>query len=453
MDLYIKSLVESLSRNDNNHLKFNYLYVDVYIYINNFYMCFEEVIIMKDYNTLDDFDFENKTILLRVDFNLPLDKESYEILDTTRIKRALPTISELIEKNAKIVIIAHQGRQGSWDFINLEKHAKALGELLGKKVEFIDDIYGEKAKNAIINMRPAQVIMLDNVRKFDGETDKKSAEEHSRSALVQNLYPLADYYVNDAFAAAHRKQCSLIGFTMVLPSAAGRLLEKELTTLSKIVANPEKPSVFLFGGAKFSDVVVTIERLLENKTADKIILTGLPANAFLKAEGIQLGDKNEELLAKEGTQENFDEIKQLLQKFRDNIYLPKDFAIEENTNRNEIDTSMLPTQNNLFDIGEKSIEYFKNIINDAKTVFLSGPCGVFENPLFMKGTEEIFKYVADLSTFSIVGGGHTVAAVEKLGLDEKMSHISTGGGSLEKFMMGENLPVVEALKQSKNRMY
>ena len=404
---------------------------------------------MKEYNTMDDFNFEDKTVLLRVDFNLPLDKETFKVLDTTRIKRVLPTLQELIDKNAKTVIIAHQGRQGSWDFINLEKHTNSLSETIGKNVQFVEDIYGEKAQNAIKNLQSGQILMLDNVRKFDGETDKKTAEEHSQSDLVQNLYPLADYFINDAFAAAHRKQCSLIGFTAVLPSCAGRLMEKEITTLGKIIANPEKPSVFLFGGAKFSDVVVTIERLLENQTADKIILTGLPANAFLKAKGINLGSKNEELLKKEEKPESYDEIKKLLDKYPGRIFLPNDFAVEENNNRNEIAVSNLPAEENLFDIGKGSIEYFKDVINDAQTIFLSGPCGVFENQMFMKGTEEIFNFISSTNAFTIVGGGHTVAAVEKLGLQQKMSHISTGGGSLEKFMMGEKLPVIEALKAAK----
>ena len=206
---------------------------------------------MKEYNALDDFDVENKTVLLRVDFNLPLDKKTFEILDTTRIKRVLPTIQELIEKNAKIVILAHQGRKESWDFISMEKHAKALQKLLGKEVKFVDDIYGEKAKNAIKNLGKKEILFLDNVRKFSEEAEKKSAEEHAKSELVQGLYPLADIFVNDAFAAAHRAQCSLIGFTNVLPSCAGRLMEKELTTLEKVVKNPEKPCIFLFGGAKF----------------------------------------------------------------------------------------------------------------------------------------------------------------------------------------------------------
>ena len=408
---------------------------------------------MKEYYTLDDFDLENKTVLLRVDFNMPLDKNTLDILDTTRIKRALPTIKELIQKQAKTVVLAHQGRQGSWDFIPLDRHARALGELIGKDVKYVDDIFGENAKNTIKNMQNGDVLFLGNVRGFSGETEKKSPEEHAQSELVQNLYPLADLFVNDAFAAAHRSQCSLVGFTAVLPSCAGRLMEKELTTLGEIIENPEKPSIFLFGGAKFSDVIVTIERLLENKTADKIMLTGLPANAFLKAEGFNLGDKNEEILAKEGTPENYDEIKKLLAKYKNNIYLPLDFAQQKNTDRSEIEISELPTNYSLYDIGEKTIENFKNILSDAKTVFLSGPCGVFENPTFMKGTKEIFTFVANLDVFSIVGGGHTVAAVEQLGLDQKMSHISTGGGSLEKFMMGEKLPVVEALKKAKNRSF
>ncbi len=408
---------------------------------------------MKEYNTLDDFNVENKTVLLRVDFNMPLDKTTLNILDTTRIERALPTIKELIKKKAKTVILAHQGRQGDWDFTDLRKHAKALEKLLGKKVKFVDDVYKEKAKNEIKNLKSGEVLLLDNVRKFNGETEKKTAEEHAQSDLIQNLYPLADLFVNDAFAAAHRKQCSLIGFTEVLPSCAGRLMEKELTTLGKIIENPKKPSIFLFGGVKFSDVIVTIERLLQNKTADKILLTGLPANAFLKAKGVNLGDKNEEMLSKEGTSENYDEIKKLLTKYKDNIYLPLDFAQQQNQDRAEIDISELPTNYNLYDIGEKSIKNFKNILSDAKTVFLSGPCGVFENPFFMKGTKEIFTYVANSDVFSIVGGGHTAAAIEQLGLDDKISHISTGGGALERFMMGEKLPVVEALKKAKNKTF
>jgi len=326
-----------------------------------------------------------------------------------------------------------------------------LERLLGKEVKFVDDIFGEKAKDAIKNLGYGDVLFLDNVRKFHSETEKKSAEEHAKSELVQNLYPLVDFFVNDAFAAAHRTQCSLIGFTEVLPSCVGRLMEKELTTLEEVVKNPKKPCIFLFGGAKFSDVIVTIERVLSNKTADKVMLTGLPANAFLKAEGYNLGEKNESALLEEGKPEQFEEIKKVLTSFKNDIYLPVDFAVSENEERKEITLEELPSEHNLFDIGEKTIAEFKEILKEAKTVFLSGPCGVFEKPLFKKGTTEIFNFVANSDAFSIVGGGHTVAAVEQMNLRDKMSHISTGGGSLEKFMMGEKLVVVEALKSAKNK--
>ena len=406
---------------------------------------------MKEFNTLDDFELEGKTVILRVDFNMPLDKETLEILDTTRIERVLPTIKEITENNGKTVILAHQGRKGSWDFINLEKHAKALEKLMNKEVKFVEDICGEKAINAIKNMKKGDILILDNVRKLDYETEKKTAEEHSKTDLIKNLSSVADIFVNDAFAAAHRAQCSLIGFTKTLPSAAGRLMEKEITTLKKILEKPEKPSIFMFGGAKFSDVIVTIERVLRNKTADKILLTGLPANAFLKSEDYKLGDKNEETLLKEGKEEQFSEIKKLDEEYNDEIYLPIDFAISENNKRKEISLDDLPTDKNMFDIGTNTINKFKEILKNAKTIFLSGPCGVFEEEIFIKGTKEIFTFVSELDAFSIVGGGHTVAAVKKLGLENKMSHISTGGGSLEKFMMGEKLPVIEALKEAKNK--
>jgi len=408
---------------------------------------------MRDFNTLDDFKVENKTVLLRVDFNMPLDKKTLNIIDETRIKLALPTIQELFRKKAKTVILAHQGKKGSWDFISMEKHAKILEKLLGKKVIFVDDIFGNKAINAIKDLKPGDILFLDNVRKFTSETEKKSPEEHAKTELVKKLYPLANLFVNDAFAAAHRAQCSLTGFTAVLPSCAGRLMEKELTNLEKALKNPKKPSVFLFGGAKYADVIITIDRILSNKIADKILLTGLPANAFLKSQGFNLGAKNEAAFGEEGSPELFQDISKVYSKYKNMIYLPSDFAIEDNGKRKEISKDQLPADNNIFDIGEKTIEEYKNILKSANTIFVSGPCGVFENLLFMKGTQEIFSFISSLNAFSIAGGGHTVAALEQLKLKDKISHVSTGGGSLEKYMMGDKLPVVEALKKAKNKKF
>jgi len=406
---------------------------------------------MKEFNTMDDFEFEEKTVLLRVDYNLPLDRETLEILDTTRIKESLPTIEELKRKKAKTVILAHQGRPGGWDFTSMEKHAKALSELIDADVKFVDDVCGEKAISAIKSADYGEIVFLDNVRKFPGEMEKKSPEEHAKSELVQRLAPLADIFVNDAFAAAHRKQCSLIGFTAVMPSCAGRLMEKELKTLEKLVTNPEKPAVFLFGGAKYSDVVKTTERLFESGVADKVLLAGLPANAFLKAKGENLGEVNENALKEEGSPELFERMKKIIERFGENIILPTDVAVEKDGGREEIETEKLPTDHPIYDIGTETIGIFKEEIRKAKTIFVSGPCGVFEKEHFMKGTEEVFKAIAESGAFSIAGGGHTIAAIEKIGIRDKISHISTGGGSLEKFMMGEKLPVIEALKAAKSR--
>jgi phosphoglycerate kinase len=404
---------------------------------------------MDEFNTLDDFNFENKTVILRVDFNLPLDKKTLQILDTTRMKLSIPTINELIKKRAKIVILAHQGRKDSWDFISMENHAKKLGFLVNKKVNYVDDIFGEKAKKSIKNLRNGEILFLDNVRKISYETLKKTAYEHSKSEFIQELYPLADYFINDAFAAAHRSQCSLIGFTEVLPSCAGRLMEKEIEQLNKIIKNPIKPSIFLIGGAKYSDAITTINHLLHNNIADGVLLTGLPANAFLKAIGYNLGDNSEKMLMIEDELNQFKNIKKIYEKYKNNIHLPIDFAISINNKRFEIDLDSLPTGNNLFDIGDKTIENYKKILKKAKTIFLSGPCGVFEKSIFQKGTKEIFNYIAKSNAFSIAGGGHTLAAIEKLNIKNYISHISSGGGSLEKFIVGEKLVVIEALKRSK----
>jgi phosphoglycerate kinase len=405
---------------------------------------------MDEFNTLDDFNFENKTVLLRVDFNMPLDKNTLKILDTTRMNLVIPTINELIKNKAKIVILAHQGRKDSWDFISMEDHAKKLETLINKKVNYIDDIFGDKAKKSIKKLKYGEILFLDNVRKIPYETLKKTAFEHSKSEFIQELYPLADFFVNDAFAAAHRSQCSLIGFTEVLPSCAGRLMEKEIGQLNKIIKKPNKPNMFLFGGAKFSDAINTIDHLLNKKIADKILLTGLPANAFLKAIGYNMGEKTEKILMIEDISNQLKTIKDIFQKYEKKIYLPIDFAISNNDKRLEINLDDLPNDNDLFDIGEKTINKYKKILKNAKTIFLSGPCGVFEKNIFQKGTKEIFNFIANSNAFSIAGGGHTVAAIEKLNLKNNFSHISTGGGSLEKFITGDKLAVLEALKKSKN---
>jgi len=382
--------------------------------------------------TLDDVDVDGKVILTRVDINSPLDPESLEILDTSRIKRIIPTLDEL--EDGKVVLLAHQGRPGSWDFTSLEKHARAISDELGREVEFIDDIYGEKAKRAIENLEKGEIILLDNVRKFEGEREKKSPEEHALSPLVKNLAPLADIFVNDAFAAAHRSHCSLVGFIPVLPSYAGRLLEMEVKTLTKIMEMPERPCVFIFGGAKYSNAIKVIKNLLERKIADKILLGGVPANAFLKVKGanISMDVGDDEMV----------EINKILEEFGDKILLPVDFVIDGNGIK---ESSSLTANDEIGDIGNETVSIFAKEIEKASTIFMSGPMGIFEKKDFERGTKDLLKSIAESDAFSVIGGGHTVAAANKFGVADKISYISTGGGSLERFLMGKTLPVIEAL--------
>lgn len=401
---------------------------------------------MKEFCTLDDFELSGKTVILRVDINCPLNQETLSIEDDNRIKQIMPTLKELNQKNAKVVVIAHQGRQGDWDFCSLDKHAKILSKHLGKEVRYVDDLYGDVAISAIKAMRPGDVIVLKNVRELSCESDKGSMEQHASTELVQKLAGVADLYVSDAFGAAHRAQCSLIGFQAVMPSAAGRLMEKELTALGTVFDDPARPCVFVLGGSKFSDSIKVIDRVLSKGIADKVILVGLSANAFLKAKGVNLGQDSEEILAKEFTPENLEAAKKLLAKRADHILLPVDVAVDEEGKRRDLTLDLLPNDYPIFDIGPKSVEQFKKALHGAGTIFISGPAGVFEREEFALGTRELMKAAVESGAYTVIGGGHTVSASEKFGFYKKFSYVSTGGGALETYLLGKTMPVVDALK-------
>lgn len=398
-----------------------------------------------DFYTLDDFYVKNKTVFVRVDINSPLDPDSLSILDTSRIESVTPTLRELYQKKAKTVILAHQGRPGSWDFTPLKNHAETLQSILGAPVSYIDDIYGKKAQKKIKELQAGEIILLENVRQYPQEMDKKTPGEHAKTSLVTSLAPLGDVFINDAFAAAHRSQCSLVGFTPVLPSGAGRLLEKEITTLEQLISQPKKPAVFILGGAKYGNVLPVMDTVLSQGIADWVLLAGIPALAFLESQSYILGEKN--IVEKEDEKED---IQELYQHYKNKIILPVDLAWEEEGKRREGILSQISRGYPICDIGEKTIASFREKILNAATIFLSGPMGVFERKIFMQGTQGICQAIVDSQGFSIIGGGHTIAALNQLGLSSQVSYISTGGGSLERFIMGEKLPVIEALKASKN---
>lgn len=406
---------------------------------------------MKEFNTLDDFDLRGMTVILRVDINCPLRQGTMQIGDDNRIKQIMPTLRELVEKQAKVVIIAHQGRPGDWDYCSLDQHAHLLSRYLGKKVRYVDDLYGDEALDAIRSMSPGEALMLKNVRELSCEQDKKGMDEHAQEEMVQRLASVADLYVSDAFGAAHRSHCSLVGFQAVLPSAAGRLMEKELNALSSVFDEPRRPCIFVLGGSKFSDSIKVIDRVLTKKVADFVILVGLSANAFLKARGVDLGQDSEEILSKEFTPENLEAAKVLLHERGEHILLPLDVAVDQEGTRLDLMVDDLPNDFPIYDVGPRSIEMFCDVIENAGTVFMSGPAGVFEREEFSIGTRRLMEAAVRSEAYTVIGGGHTVSAAESFGLYSRFSYVSTGGGALETYLLGKTMPVVEALKAAYRR--
>ncbi len=400
-----------------------------------------------DFDTMDDFDFEGKTVLLRVDVNSPVDPLSGELLDDTRMVLHSKTISELSDMGAKVVILAHQSRPGKSDFTTLKQHALSLSNIINKDVQYVDSIFSSEALNIISNMVNGEIVLLENVRFFSEEMPKLSAEEQSNSVLVQKLYPLADYFVNDAFATAHRSQTSIIGFSQVLPSIAGRVMELELNSLFGILDNAQEPRVYVLGGIKADDSINVMANALKSNQADYILTTGLVANIFLVAKGVNLQEYNLNFIKERGYVDYIDFAKGLLDEFEDKIILPVDLAILEDDSRVEYDVDEIPNLP-IYDIGSKTIELYKEKILGAKTLFANGPAGVFEKDGFNIGTEDLLNAIAQSNGFSIIGGGHLAAAASSMDLDDDVTHISSGGGASINLIAGEELPAVKALIES-----
>jgi phosphoglycerate kinase len=401
------------------------------------------------YLTLDDLRVKDKTVLVRVDFNSPIDPKTKKILEDTRIRaHGETTIKELAERGAKVVILAHQGRKGDPDFIPTKQHAEILAKILKKPVKYINDVFSEKAKDEIKKLKSGEILVLDNVRNFADETKEGTSEDHAKTELVKNLAPLVDFFVNDAFAAAHRAHVSIIGFTAVLPSAAGRIMERELKSLTRVVEKPDKPCVFILGGAKADDSLEISKYVLDNKVADWVLTGGVVGQVFLVAKGVDLGNSNMEFLKKQELMDLVPGIKSLEQKYPHSIKTPKDVAIEMRGKRKEISVDKLPTDYSILDIGARTVEDYSKIIGNAKSIVVSGPMGVYENSEFSFGTKKILEEIANSKAFSLAGGGHTIGALEEFGLASKISYISTAGGALIEFLMGKKLPGVIALEKA-----
>lgn len=404
--------------------------------------------------TLDEAELSGRTVLCRVDINQPVDRASGTLKSTNRIAACVPTVQELSDRGAKVALLAHQGSDIEYkNYYTTKPHAAVLTRLLGREVKWVDDVCGPAARAAIRELKDGEVLLLDNVRFMAEEQtlfEQKLCLTHAQQAqtqVVQKLAPLADLYVCDAFAAAHRDQPTLCGFEQVLPSYMGRLFEKEFCTVSQVMEAPDRPCVFVLGGAKIADAFLMMDTVLSRGVADRVLTGGLVGNIFLAALGKQIGQGSVDFIMKSNYGEYIGKAKALYEQYGEKLALPEDLAWVEDGVRREAALGQVPEETAAVDIGQKTIETYRAAILGAKTVFVNGPMGVFEQPPSEAGTRAVWQALADTEGFTVLGGGDSIAATEKYALTGGMGYICTGGGALIRFLTGEELPVVRALRE------
>ena len=387
--------------------------------------------------TIKDIDLKGKKVFVRCDFNVPMD-ENQNITDNTRIVAALPTIKYLLEQNCKLVLASHLGRpKGEFKpEFSLAPVAKELSKLLGREVIMAKDVIGEDAMTKAANLKEGEILLLENVRFHREETDNDPE-------FSKKLASMAEVYVNDAFGTAHRAHASTTGIASYLPAVSGFLIEKELQFLGNAVNNPERPFVAILGGAKVSDKIGVIDSLLEK--VDTLMIGGGMAYTFFKAQGYGVGNSICEM-------DKLDLAKQAMEKAKQKgvkLLLPVDTKVgkeyKPDTESKTVKYTEIPDDWEGFDIGEETIKLFSDELKNAKTVVWNGPLGLFEFEQFAVGTNSIAKVLSEIDATTIIGGGDSAAAVKKAGLEDKMTHISTGGGASLEFLEGKKLPGIEAL--------
>jgi phosphoglycerate kinase len=401
--------------------------------------------------SIDDTEVAGKRVLLRVDINSPIDPATGRIADENRIDQSLPTIRELADRGAAVVIIAHQGDTLDYhNLVGIDEHAERLADKLGRPVAFIDDVAGPAARERIARLKDGEILLLDNLRYLTEEVStferdvKLTPPEMAATYLVRNLAPLFDIYVNDAFAAAHRGSPSMVAFQGLLPSAAGRLLEAEVTAITRLTQDPPRPAVFLLGGLKVSDGFSMMGRVLADGLADRVLTTGVLGEIFLMADGVDPGDATRQFIADRDLARYTEVAAGLLADHRDRIAIPVDVAMAENGERAEIEVAGLPVDGLIVDIGSRTIAAYEEEIGKAGTVFVNGPAGAFERPGADIGTRRLWEAVAAAPGTTLIGGGDTVASANRFIDTSKIDHVSTGGGALIRFVGGQPLPLLEA---------
>ena len=387
---------------------------------------------------VQDLAIEGKRVLVRVDFNVPLDNG--EITDDTRIRATLPTINYLRERGAKTILMSHLGRPKGQvrENLRLVPVAQALSGLLNTPVTYVRDIVGYEAQEELAGLSLGDVALLENLR-FDPR------EEANDPEFARELAALADCFVNDAFGAAHRAHASTVGVTAFLPSAAGLLLQREVDALSHVVSDPERPFALILGGAKVSDKIGVIDHLLER--VDNVLIGGGMANTFLKAQGVAVGRS----LVEEDNLEVASSVLERAKQLNVAILLPIDAVVADrlsaDADSSVVDVAAVGDDQAIYDIGPESVKLFTGALSSARTIVWNGPMGVFEINSFAGGTRGVADAVAASSGFTLVGGGDSVAAVEQLGVADRISHISTGGGASLEFLEGKSLPGIAALQE------
>ncbi len=381
---------------------------------------------MNNMKTIRDFDVENKRVIVRCDFNVPLGEEG--ILDDFRIKKTLPTIQYLSEHKAKVILISHLGRpKGKEMEFSLKPVAERLEKLLGRQVEFLNDCVGPEVEQKIAEMEPGEIILLENLRFYQEE---KKADP----IFILQLAKLGDVFIQDAFGVSHRAHASVTGIPEHLPSGIGLLVEEELKILSQVIDSPERPLTAIIGGAKINTKVKLIERFLRD--VDNLLLGGKTANIVLDAKGVSVG--------RSAPAPDIAQLVEDLDFTSPRLHLPVDVVAVDGSAR-QADCGDIREEELVLDIGLKTIDNFTEIISQAKTIIWNGPMGKFEDEEYAQGTRKTIKAILDSPAFSVVGGGETAELVNRLGLADKFGYVSTGGGAMLKFLSGEKLPGIEAV--------
>ncbi|MDJ0924484.1 MAG: phosphoglycerate kinase [Acidimicrobiia bacterium] len=406
-----------------------------------------------DIASIDEFDVRGRRVLLRVDINSPLDPETKRISNENRINKSLPTIADLADGGARLVIIAHQGDVLDYhNLVSTEEHAAILTEKLGRPVGFIDDVAGPAARARIGELEDGDILLLDNIRIYGEELSsfeqavKLTPAEMTRTYLVRHLAPLFDLYVNDAFAAGHRDAPSMVAFQELLPSAAGRLLFREVEMLQSVAVDPARPCVFALGGLKISDAFSMMSQVLSDGTADVVITSGVTGEIMLLASGSSLGAGSEGFINDRGLDSFIPIAQDYLARFPGQILMPIDVAVDDD-GRREVAVADLPVPELIVDIGSATIASYEEVIAGAATIFVNGPPGVYEQVASSEGTRRLWTAVANAGGTTVIGGGDTVASAATFVDLDDIDYVSTGGGALVRYLSGTELPLLRAMQR------